>query len=320
VSVDPSEYPLRPSDRRLDPYAPLPEQIAWPVPPPRRKFQHRYRRHLLLFGLTLLTTTFVGSGWSGATSLSFGTFLSGLWYSVPLLIILTAHEFGHYLACRYYDVDATLPYYLPMPFPPVGTFGAVIKIREPFPSKRALFDIGVAGPIAGFVALLPFLLIALLQSSVGRVPPGANVLYFGEPLLWKALEYLRFGPLEEGVDVFIGPMGLAAWWGMLATAINLLPFGQLDGGHIMYAAIGRRARHVSVATLAVVVLLTFISTSWLLMALIMLVASFTLGFGHPRVIDEHVPLDPRRQWLTVLAFAILALCFMPVPITITGME
>jgi len=330
VSADPPEHPARPVEPSFRSHPSLAEEFAWAAPPPRRKFQHNYRKHLIYFGLTFITTTWVwqfGFMWAniGAdvnplAAFTVETFLDGLWYSIPLLTILSAHEFGHYFACRYYNVDATLPFYLPAPLPPAGTFGAVIKIREAFPSKKALFDIGVAGPIAGFVVLLPFLLIGLKLSNVGTVPAEGGTLYFGEPLLWKILERIYFGPLEDGVDVFLHPMGLAAWWGMLATAINLLPFGQLDGGHIMYAAIGRRAGQLSVATLAIVMLLTLQSSSWFLMALIMVVVSLTIGFRHPRVIDEHVPLDTGRIWVTVLAFVIFALCFMPVPLTLTGVQ
>ena len=168
-----------------------------------------------------------------------------MWYSVPLLAILTAHEFGHYFACRYYNVDATLPYFIPAPLPLTGTLGAVIRIREAFPSKRALFDIGVAGPIAGFVVLVPLLIWGISMSTVGPVPDGA--IYFGEPLLWKLLEWAFFGFIPAGSDVMLHPVGFAAWWGMLATALNLLPFGQLDGGHIMYARLGRYATRVSAA-------------------------------------------------------------------------
>ncbi len=307
---------------------------AWLPRPARRKFQHNYRRHLILFLLTWFTTTWswsLGTMWTvlvatvmgelapGASISPFVAFtwpnlLSGLAFSVPLLIILSAHEFGHYFACRYYDVDATLPYYLPAPIPPAGTFGAVIRIREPFPSKRALFDIGVAGPLAGFVALIPFLLWGLSLSSVAPVPPDSGVLYFGEPLLWKALAWLYFGPVPDGMDVMLHPVGLAAWWGLLATALNLLPFGQLDGGHIMYAAIGRRAGQISVATLAVVLVLTLVSSSWLMMAGLMVLVALAFGFRHPLVPDEHVPLDRTRLWIAVLAAAILVLCFMPEPL------
>jgi len=329
-----SAEPPRPADQSdSPPDLGLPAYVAWDAPPqPPLKFQHNYRRHLIFFGLTVITTTWVwsfGFMWAGLAgglpegvspfaAFSWGTFVQGLWYSVPLLTILSAHEFGHYFACRYYRVNATLPYYLPLPLPPLGTLGAVIRIREPFPSKRALFDIGIAGPIAGFVALLPFLLWGLQWSTVEVIPDDAGLLYFGEPLLWKGLEWIYFGIIPDGSDVMLHPIGTAAWVGMLATALNLLPFGQLDGGHIIYAALGRRAAAVSLATLLLVVLLTLQSASWFLMALLLVVAALTLGFRHPRMFDEDVPLDPTRQWLTVVAAVMFALCFMPVPIEIIG--
>jgi membrane-associated protease RseP (regulator of RpoE activity) len=307
-------------------------------PPPRPKFQHNYTRHLLFFGLTFFTTTFreacaywlisIVAWWQTGTLASplapftWPLFLQGLSYSVPLLIILGAHEFGHYFACRYHNVDATLPFFIPAPVPLTGTFGAVIRIREAFPSKKALFDIGVAGPIAGFVALLPFLIWGMKLSTVA--PSESGAIYFGEPLLWKLAEFLYFGVLHIGVvppgglDVALHPMGFAAWWGMLATALNLLPFGQLDGGHIMYAAVGRRATWLSALTLVVVVSLALLSASWFMTAALMAGMAIFFGFRHPHVVDEHEPLDPTRRLVAICAVIIFILCFTPVPIEITG--
>jgi membrane-associated protease RseP (regulator of RpoE activity) len=302
-----------------------PAETVWPPPPPpRRRFQHRWSRHILLFVLTFLTTTFapafmlLWSGFNPLLAVSWPVFLNGLWYSLPLLTILSAHEFGHYFACRYHRVDATLPYFIPAPLPLTGTLGAVIRIREAFPSKKALFDIGVAGPIAGFVALIPFLIWGIFLSRVGAVPQDQPTIYFGEPLMWKLAEWLRFGVIPPGHDVFLEPMAFAAWWGMLATALNLLPFGQLDGGHIMYAALGRRAAWVSAGTLILVVLLNVGSASWAFFALMLVVMTFVFGFRHPRIHDEDVPLDPRRRAVAILAAVIFLLCFTPVPIDTIG--
>jgi hypothetical protein len=294
--------------------------------PPRPKFQHNYAKHLLWFGLTFLSATLVpvlpailyfatdsvtGPAWSRMWTIS----LSGLWFSVPLITILTAHEFGHYFACRFYNVDATLPYYIPFPFGLAGTLGAVIRIREPFPSKKALFDIGIAGPIAGFVALLPFLVAGLFFGSVvaPMAPPGA--LEFGEPILFRWLAYLRHGPIPAGHEVGLGPVGIAAWWGMLVTFLNLLPFGQLDGGHISYAVLGRYSKYLSAATLVTVLALyLLVSQSWAAFALIMLGASIAFGFGHPFVVDESAPLDAGRRAVAGFALLMLILCFMSNPI------
>ena len=273
---------------------PVPEVV-------RPKFQHRYWVHVLLFLATLFTTTYV-------------TFIGGWSYSLPVLTILGAHEFGHYFYCRKYDVDASLPYFLPGPiFPLTGTLGAVIRIRQPFPSKAALFDIAVAGPIAGFIALLPFLYISFRYQTTAQITPDTAIV-FGEPLLFKLVSLIWFGPLPPGFDESISPMGMAAWVGMLATALNLLPFGQLDGGHVAYALFGRRAWIVSLVTLGVTLLLTVRSLSWLLTAIIMLVMAFFVGMRHPPVPDSEVPLDTGRKAVALLVFLMFVLCFTPVPI------
>jgi membrane-associated protease RseP (regulator of RpoE activity) len=330
VNADPTDAQGASSSTDRFPLTGLPADTGWPVwPPARPKFQHRYGLHLTLFALTFLTTTFAQSvgaivfsgGQVGPSQVfSWEIFRQGLWYSLPLLTILSAHEFGHYFACRFHNVDATLPYFLPAPLPLTGTLGAVIRIKEPFPSKRALFDIGVAGPIAGFVALVPFLYWGMQMSTVAMLPTDGGVIYFGEPLLWKAVEYSVFGSLPEGADVIVHPLGFAAWWGLLATALNLLPFGQLDGGHIMYATLGRHAAWLSRVTLLVVVLLTVQSTSWLAMALMMIVMAFYFGFRHPRVLYEEIALSRGRMAVAAAALVIFVLCFTPVPIQVLGVD
>jgi membrane-associated protease RseP (regulator of RpoE activity) len=302
--------------------------VVWP----RRKFQHRYATHTILFLLTLVTTT--GAGWlhyagyrqmfDETIQLSFwSTWHLGFYYSIPMLLILGAHEFGHYWYCRRHDVDASLPYFLPAPLPLTGTLGAVIRIREAFPSTRALFDIGVAGPIAGFIVLLPFLWWGITHSEILQLPDPeeAVLIYFGEPALLKYLANLHFGPLPAGSDIVLHPVGFAAWFGLLATALNLLPFGQLDGGHIAYAVFGRHARWVSIATLASTVMLWFTqSGSWFMTAVVMLLMAIFLGVGHPRIVDEGTPLDPTRKLVALLALMIFLLCFTPVPIEIVSFE
>jgi membrane-associated protease RseP (regulator of RpoE activity) len=306
-----------------EPVEPYPWNAPPPVVPPRPKFQHRLGRHIALFFATFLTTTYaqsffyLGMAWGAGVTLPaaiFGwpVFVQGLWYSIPLLTILACHEFGHYGYCRKYNVDATLPFFLPAPFLLTGTFGAVIRIKERIPTKQALFDIGIAGPIAGFLALVPFLLWGTLRSTLRPMTPGE--LWFGEPLLFQAVAYLRFGTIPDGLAVSADPMAIAAWWGMLATALNLLPFGQLDGGHIVYALFGRRAATVSIATLVVTLLLTLRSMSWIAMTIMMLVMAFFLGFRHPHIADEDVPLDQRRNVVALCALIIFILCFTPVPI------
>jgi len=309
------------------------EPFSFATYQPPRKFQHRYWLHALLFLLTVGSTTCAGVqhyvGFQFAKGvvtvadlqaagpwfwLVWPWVVAGLTYSLPLLAILGAHEFGHYWYCRKHNVDASLPYFLPAPIPLTGTVGAVIRIKEAFPSKKALFDIGVAGPIAGFVMMVPFLIWGVTHSAKVSFAPTDEVFYFGEPLLLKAIAWWHFGVLPKGVDLTLHPVGFAAWFGMLATAMNLLPFGQLDGGHIAYSVFGPRARFVSMATLGITVILVVVSVSWISMAVIMIAMAIFLGFRHPTIIDEHEPLDPRRRVVAFLALLIFVLCFTPVPI------
>jgi membrane-associated protease RseP (regulator of RpoE activity) len=280
--------------------------------------------HLLLFAITLVLTTLVGAAHYysfivefGRVDAPLGWYLlpQGLWYSGSLLAILGAHEFGHYALCRRYDVDATLPYFIPAPIPLTGTLGAVIKIREAFPTRAALFDIGVAGPIAGFLVLVPLLFWGLSMSTVLPSPTEGAGVFLGEPALFRWAATLMFGAIPDNMSLNIHPMVFAAWFGMLATALNLLPFGQLDGGHITYATLGRLATPISLATVAVAVAMNvFISTSWAFMTLMMVVMLFLLGPRHPRVLYEHEPIGAGRVAVALFALVMLVLCFTPAPI------
>ena len=302
------------------------QPFVWEPPP---KFQDRRWLNALLLLLTLLATTFVG----GEHYLSFQTnfdttrlafpgwplfLLRGLWYSLTILAILGFHELGHYLACRYYDVDSSLPFFIPMPFVPTGTMGAFIRIREPIQDKRALFDIGIAGPIAGFVVAVPALCIGLWLSNVVLLPRNFAGLSLGEPLLFKAVSWVFWGSVPDNASVNLHPMAFAAWFGLLATALNLFPIGQLDGGHISYAVLGRRSTVVTILTIVVAFGMgAFIASSWIvwtgLMVALLLVAG--RSFHHPRTLDEDVPLDRKRVILALCAVVIFILCFTPAPIT-----
>jgi membrane-associated protease RseP (regulator of RpoE activity) len=317
----PSDAPGYP--RTAFPLEPFDASFGIPARPP--KFQSRLWLHTLLLLLTIGSTTvagalhylsFVSEFSSQQVPLRWSVLLQGFWYSGTLLGILGAHEMGHYLLCRRYNVDASLPYFIPMP--PLlfltGTLGAVIKIREAFPSRRILFDIGVAGPIAGFVVLVPALFFGMSLSNVVPAPTSGSVLYLGEPLLFKIATLAIIGPVRDGYTVNIHPMVFAAWFGMLATALNLLPFGQLDGGHITYATLGRWSTPISIATVATAIAMTFVSVSWVVMTVMMLVMLFTLGPRHPRVIDEHEPIGLERTLIAVFALIMFVLCFTPVPI------
>jgi membrane-associated protease RseP (regulator of RpoE activity) len=240
----------------------------------------------------------------------------GLWYSATILAILGAHELGHYYACRYYRVDASLPYFLPAPFL-TGTLGAFIRIRQPIPTKRMLFDIGVAGPIAGFVVVVPALFLGLSLSRVLPLPEDFVGYSLGEPLLFRLAAWMIWGAAPEGYSLNLHPMAFAAWFGLLATALNLFPIGQLDGGHISYAALGTRSTLVTVSAAAIVILLTLQSPSWIAWAVLMVVMLVTFGPRHPRTLDHHIPLDRTRVLVAVGALVMFVLCFTPAPIELT---
>ena len=274
--------------------ADAPRRSLWE---PRPKFQNRLWIHSLLFLLTIASTWLTG-GWA---------------YSVTILAILGCHEFGHYFMCRYYDVDASLPYFLPVPISLTGTLGAFIRIREPIHSKRMFFDIGIAGPIAGFLVAVPALFVGVYLSRVAPIEPGDG-LWLGEPLLFKFASRLFWGPMPDGQTLVLHPIGFAAWFGMLATALNLFPFGQLDGGHISYAVLGRRSTYVTMATIGVAIGLSYMSMSWVAWTVLMIVMLFAFGVRHPRTYDEEEPLDRTRLILAAFAVLMFAICFTPAPI------
>ena len=238
----------------------------------------------------------------------------GLCFSTSLLFILLSHELGHYIACRIYRVDATLPYFIPTPpmIGPAGTFGAFIKIQSPMPSRKAVLDIGVAGPIAGFAALIPVLVVGLLTSKM------LQNIYFGiefsKPLLVRFLESILGIQMEPGIG---NPFYFAAWVGLLVTALNLIPSGQLDGGHAIYAVFGEivhrwtgRIAFAVMATLSIVGFYFFGSPSGFLIAILL---GVMMRIKHPRPYDE-TPLDNTRRFVAVLVLLMFILSFVPFPI------
>lgn len=241
----------------------------------------------------------------------------GFAFSLSLLAILFSHEMGHYLACRYYKVDATLPYFIPAP--PIflaGTFGAFIKIRSPIPSRRALFDIGLAGPLAGFVVAVPFAVIGIL--TVGPpLPPQPGVIFFNDPLLFRLLARLLGVTLDPNTP--INPYYMAAWIGLLVTSLNLMPVGQLDGGHGTFAVFGARAHaligkiaFISTTVLAVLGFWLHGSPSGFLYA-VLLGVMLRVRHPEPAVME---PLGSKRTAIAILTLLVFALCFWPFPITL----
>jgi membrane-associated protease RseP (regulator of RpoE activity) len=279
----------------------------------------------LFFLATLVTTTVYGAAitacfeagqplntdliWAGYLLLVQGNVevWRGLLFSGPLLCILMAHELGHYFACRYWKVNATLPFFLPSPLL-LGTFGAFIRIKSPIYRRRALFDIGISGPLAGFVVIVPVLLLGILWSKqIHHIAAGGDFV-FGTPLLMRIMEWLRF-PAVHPQDIALHPFAQAAWAGLLATAVNLLPIGQLDGGHILYALFGKAHQFLSRVFLLVLIPMGYFSYSWLFWAVLL----FFLGIRHPLVYDDSF-LDKTRKKMAVAALAIflLSLCLAPV--------
>ena len=242
--------------------------------------------------------------------------LEGLSYSIPLLFILLCHETGHYIACRIYRVEATLPLFIPSPpLVALGTFGAFIRILTPMPSRKAVFDIGVAGPIAGFIALIPVAIIGLLRMT--PAPEGAvSQITFTDPLFMRLLGWV-IG--VDPVNSVSNPFYMAAWIGLLVTSLNLIPSGQLDGGHAFYAIFGKRPHalmakisFVVMATLSVLGILLYNSPVGILFAIILAVM---IKIGHPEPYDDR-PLDLKRKLVAALTLIIFALCFVPFPLQI----
>jgi len=277
----------------------------------------------LLFGLTLVSTFAVGLFWgvnyvfAGAEGETVGAsaFLDpevvalAVLYAAVLMIILLGHELGHYLTCRRYRIQATLPYFIPAPTL-VGTLGAVIRIKSPITRKHQLFDIGAAGPVTGFLLALPAVFVGLSFSKVVH-GPGDGSLLLGEPLLFRLADLVFFRGLPADSGVALHPAAFAGWVGLLVTAFNLFPLGQLDGGHIAYALAGRKSRLVSKALLAAfVVMSVFFWAGWLVWAVLVVV----LGLKHPHVLDEDAPLSRGRKIVFVLVVLIFILAFVPDPI------
>lgn len=288
--------------------------------------------HVALFLLTLLSCFFIGAvlslraepnvenSWDLLLYLTNDPYsaASGTAYALVLISILLAHELGHYFACRYYGVRATLPYFIPAPTL-IGTFGAFIRIKEPIRSRRALFDIGIAGPLAGFIVALPAAIVGLwIATPAEPLPPEAQTsrYIFQDPLLFQMIQrWLNLPTLMEW-----NPVYFAAWVGMLATGLNLLPVGQLDGGHVVYALLGRRGhRWVATGIFGTICVLAWLSyrvhrwPGWFVYVALL---GLMLGLQHPPVEDEHQPVGRHRYLIGMIGLIVFILSFMPFPIVV----
>ena len=306
--------------------------------------------NLIMFALTVISVLITGAayGYTGpdpVTVLDWARFLAEGWpFLLSMLGILLAHEFGHYFAARYHKVAVTLPYFLPFPLSPFGTLGAFIRLKAPPTNRRVLLDIGIAGPLAGLVVALPVLIYGLLTSPVTPIPPvpvnqflqieGNSLLYaglkrliFGQwlpapadfggvpPLLYMLRFYLSGRPVPVGgTDVFLNEIAWAGWAGLLVTGLNLIPAGQLDGGHALYVLIGKRTRQVLPFIIVALVGQGFLWSGWFLYAALI----YFMGRLHAEPLDQITELDPRRRALAVLVLIIFVLIFTPVPLMISG--
>jgi membrane-associated protease RseP (regulator of RpoE activity) len=321
-----------------------------------RPSAREWKKHALFFLLTVLTTTFAGimlvseelpeplmrapaalldyvlyvpefylravAGYARYAFLHPPLLGQGFMFSGALLAILTAHESGHYIACRRYGVEATLPFFIPAP--PLflaGTFGAFIKIKSPIPTRRALFDIGVAGPLAGFAVALPIAVAGILTAhpTTLQLAPedGQQLIIFGDPLLLQLLARA----LGSDLNIQLNPFFFAAWIGLLVTSLNLMPVGQLDGGHATYALFGKRvhawlgrAAFISMAALAILGWVWYNSPSGFLYAVLLAVI---LRVRHPQVMDEREPLDSKRLYVALITLLVFILSFLPFPIKLS---
>ena len=285
------------------------EVIALPGVIPRSTLNPNLNLVLLL--ATLASVIFTGSMYSDTGQLDLG---AGLLFAASLMGILMTHEMGHYIVGRLRGAPVSLPYFIPLPIISLfGTLGAVIVQREPFEDRPTLLEVGVAGPLAGLLVAAPLFAFGLTLSEVKPIPAG-DLLYFGDSMLTRALVVMRYGVIgpETGVDVFLHPVAFGAWIGLFITGINLIPAGQLDGGHIAYALLGERARWLNWAMIGLFLALSLlVSTSWLLWAGLL----FLFGRSHPPALNQAVGLEFRHYLLAVTALLVLILVFVPNPIT-----
>ena len=271
------------------------------------------RIHYILFAATLLTTTAAGAVQQGLNPIREpASLVKGLPFSLTIMTILLVHEMGHYLTSRHHRVPATLPYFIPAPSL-FGTFGAVIRMKGAIWNRRTLLDIGVSGPLAGFVVALPAMVIGFYLSEVVPVEAGEESLILGDSILVYLTGLVTKGIPAEGTAVVLHPVGFAGWIGMFVTSLNLLPVGQLDGGHITTALFPRRADTVATAVhVGLVVAGIWFWEGWLIWAILLIF----LGIRHPPVLLPHIELDRKRRVLGAIAIIVFIITFVPTPFRI----
>ena len=276
-----------------------------------RRTSRRALTQGILFCATVITTTGAGALQNGVNPLAdpWGL-LSGVPFAATLMMILLVHEMGHYLAARYHGVNATLPYFIPAPSI-IGTFGAFIKMESSPWNRRVLFDVGAAGPVAGLVLAIPAIVIGLELSTVSLDHQPGGGISLGSSLIFTLLSDLTLGITPDDAHILLHPVAFAGWIGILVTALNLLPVGQLDGGHVVYALFGTRQIWVSRLAVAVIVGLAVLDywEGWIFWSVLLVV----MGLRHPPTIDDYIPLDLKRKLAAWGMLVLLGLTFTPAP-------
>lgn len=271
--------------------------------------------NVVLLALTLLSLLFIGSQIHASQNDADSAMLLEGWpYALSMILILGAHELGHYFMARYHRMNITPPYFIPFPLSVFGTLGAFILFREPTPNRKILFDVSVAGPLAGFVLALPILFIGLAGSEVEPLPTGEDYMREGDSIVYMAAKYIVFGEMlpNGDRDVFVNQVAWAGWSGLLLTALNLIPVGQLDGGHIMHTLLGRRVRQLYWPLVVVFIILSLLSEVWLFMTLLLVF----FGRFYAAPLDGITQLDPVRRRLAYAIFVVFVLIFVPLPLQI----
>jgi membrane-associated protease RseP (regulator of RpoE activity) len=330
--TDRSEFESAPPETQI------PVVAAWDLPPNpywENLEARRQRRSLaiaiLLFVLTLISTLAVGAQFASSYSSGrtpdvndlFSNYadmlahpqllLAGIPFAFTLIGILLAHELGHFFACRYYGISASYPYFIPAPTL-IGTLGAFIRIRSPIYNRKALFDVGLAGPVIGFLFAVPALAIAIFYSRVVPFSVASTPTVFGHPLVMRLL-VAALRPGTSLKNLLLHPVGQAAWVGLFATALNLLPAGQLDGGHILYSVAGKYHKKITLGVALLLIPLGFIFWyGWIMWSVLLL----AIGFRHPPLLNRWEKLDRTRLLWAAIAVLMFMLCFMPMPVMIRG--
>ena len=296
--------------RQIDLTAELPQQplaiVLRPVPPKPPGLN--WQTPLVLYIATWISVTLAGRETSGSTA-------HGLLFALCVMTILTCHELGHYIQTRRYRIRSSLPYFIPMPIPGAifGTMGAIIKMDGRIPNRRVLFDVGISGPLAGLVPTLIFCVIGVQQAQVG--PMVGNSLQLGDPLLFQWLSHLVFGPIPDEMTLHINVVGVAGWFGLFLTSLNLFPLGQLDGGHVFYAILGKRAPALSVLLYALIVAYVIFSQTYFWFIMLLLI--FLMNPRHPPTQNDEPPIGMFRTVLGIATLAFIIIGFTINPISIT---